>query len=136
MMPSFRAMAMPPAALLLLLVVVHISSLFAYSLLLQQPTPPLGLLPPNKKSYRGGRNNIINSGSGRRNHQLLVLKHSTPLKSLSAYSVSDGTAKESSKPSSWRTATNLWKLLPTPLEKLATEFGLLNKGKLEMGPTT
>jgi len=110
-----RAIATPAALLLrLLLVVVYILPFVQSYSTLYQPTPPPGLPPSlsRRANYDGRKTQL--------------LKH-TPLKPLSAYSVSAGAAKDSNIPSLWR--SSFWKL-PTPLEKLASEFGFFHEGKM------
>ena len=114
-MMSPRAIATPAALLFRLhLVVVYILPFVQSYSTLYQPTPPPGLPPElSKRTNYDGR-------------KTQLLKHST-LKPLSAYSVSAGAAKDSNRPSLWR--SSFWKL-PTPLEKLASEFGFFHKGKM------
>jgi hypothetical protein len=110
MLFSYSSVAMSPALLLrLLLVAVYIILPFVQSYSLYKPTPPPGL-PPS----------ILSSSSRRTSKK--QLKYAPP---LGAYSVSAGTSKDGSRPSSsWRSK------LPTPLERLASELGLFHKGKI------
>jgi hypothetical protein len=110
LMFSYSSVDMSPAALLLRLLLV-VAVYILLPLFVQSYSPPG--LPPSRLS-----------SLSRRTSKKQLLTYAPTLTPLNAYSVSAGTAKDGSRPSSWRSK------LPTPLERLASEFGLFQEGKI------